>query len=564
METTRKKDVFSRIAKMSYSIPALPKIVYKIIEFEKSETLSIQNIAEIINGSSGIAANVLKTANSSFFGSGTKITTIRDAIVRIGLNITKNIALSVSILNLVGNKSGLEKKIWESIFITAICSKIITEHIDESRSEELFTAGLISNIGILIFVRLYGDEYLEILRKKFNEGICLSEAEKSTFGVDHAELGGLILDVWKFPESVVRIAENHHKKLSQEKDNLEDGAIVQISEDVSDLLVRGSADSYLKVMTMLSNNFGFNTEQSEKIIERVKYETIHTAKALGMKNPLTVSLEQIRYSAIDLLLKRSNKNEIMLNSLKNQASMPHCDQKLLSLGMLAKGLSHDFNNLVTVIHGGAEMLKEDFFSDCDNEILNSIIRSANESKNLLGQIKVFTKQCPVEDRAINLYQVISETLDIIKITFPKTTKIKTDIDENDCIVYANESFLHRVVMNLLINAAEAIGIKSKALIEIKLKKVSVDKNIIMHNGEAREGEYAKITVSDNGCGMSEGTKRKIFNPCFSTKNKENNQGIGLSSVREIIRNYEGFIIVNSEEGLGTAIDVFLPIHREKP
>jgi PAS domain S-box-containing protein len=237
-------------------------------------------------------------------------------------------------------------------------------------------------------------------------------------------------------------------------------------------------------------------------------------------------------------------------------------QKLESLGRLAGGVAHDLNNLLSPILGYSEMLLNDFaMHDQDKEKLEQINEAGMRARDLVRQLLAFGRKQTLEFKPVNINTVISDFGKLLRRT------IREDIELSICqsplvkLVMADIGQIEQVILNLSINAADAMPGGGKLTIESALAEL--DESYILTHPVVEPGEYVMLSFSDTGHGMDEGTRLKIFEPFFSTKGKLGT-GLGLSTVYGIVKQHKGNIWVYSEIGKGTIFKVYLPITEKLP
>ncbi|WP_017655657.1 response regulator [Fortiea contorta] len=233
-------------------------------------------------------------------------------------------------------------------------------------------------------------------------------------------------------------------------------------------------------------------------------------------------------------------------------------QRLESIGTLASGIAHDLNNILTPILAGAQLLPLKF-PDADERtmhLLEILEINAKRGADLVKQVLSFARG--VEGRRINLQvkHLIVEIGKILKETFPKSIQVSTDLQQNLWMVAGDSTQLHQVLMNLCVNARDAMPYGGA--LRISAKNLFIDENYARMNLEANVGPYIVIDVADNGVGIPEEVLERIFEPFFTTKEVGQGTGLGLSTVIGIIKSHGGFVNVHSEVGVGTHFKVFLP------
>lgn len=233
-------------------------------------------------------------------------------------------------------------------------------------------------------------------------------------------------------------------------------------------------------------------------------------------------------------------------------------QRLESIGTLASGIAHDLNNILTPILAGAQLLPLKF-PDADERtqhLLEILEINAKRGADLVKQVLSFARG--VEGKRINLQirHLIVEVFKVLKETLPKSIQVSTDIPQNLWIVSGDSTQIHQVLMNLCVNARDAMP--NGGSLSISAKNLYIDENYARMNLEAKVGPYIVITIGDSGVGISEENLDRIFEPFFTTKEVGQGTGLGLSTVLGIVKSHGGFINVYSEMNVGTHFQVYLP------
>jgi len=233
-------------------------------------------------------------------------------------------------------------------------------------------------------------------------------------------------------------------------------------------------------------------------------------------------------------------------------------QKLESLGVLAGGIAHDFNNLLGGILAEAELVEADLppYSSPLEEI-QRIKQSALRGSEIVRELMIYAGQNQtVLVEAVDISRLAEEMLELLKVSISKHAVLRTVLHDNLPAVHGNAAQIRQVVMNLVINASEAIGEK-QGVITVTTAQVTGSENLAFNGATILpQGDYVRLQVSDTGCGMTEAVKAKIFDPFFSTKFA--GRGLGLGVVQGIVRGHGGTIDLKSSPGEGTTFQVFLP------
>ena len=233
-------------------------------------------------------------------------------------------------------------------------------------------------------------------------------------------------------------------------------------------------------------------------------------------------------------------------------------QRMESIGTLASGIAHDFNNILTPILGYAEMMQEGMTPDNPFfEPLHEVLTASNRAKALVRQILAFSRQADHERISIQPHLVIKEALKLLRSSIPTTIEFRQHIDPQAGYVLADPTQIHQIIMNLCTNAYHAMH-DSGGVLTVSLKAVEVGGEDSPSAIDLQPGRYVKLEVSDTGIGIDKMNLDRIFEPYFSTKQKGEGTGLGLSVVHGIVQSLDGLITVESEPKQGTTFHVFLP------
>ncbi|MBK9710594.1 MAG: response regulator [Kouleothrix sp.] len=232
-------------------------------------------------------------------------------------------------------------------------------------------------------------------------------------------------------------------------------------------------------------------------------------------------------------------------------------QKMESIGTLAGGVAHDFNNMLTAIIGNIQLVLEDVLPDSpDYPLLTEIEKAAMRATALTRQLLTFSRRQPIERRTVDLNGTITEVSQMLRRIIGEDVEIAIRQAPGMAPILADPAQVQQVVMNLAVNARDAMPEGGRLLIATGV--VDLDEAACRNYAWARPGRYVQIVVSDTGVGMDVETQQRIFEPFFTTKERGRGTGLGLSVVYGIIKQHEGFIQVASEPGHGTTFTIFLP------
>jgi PAS domain S-box-containing protein len=236
-------------------------------------------------------------------------------------------------------------------------------------------------------------------------------------------------------------------------------------------------------------------------------------------------------------------------------------QKLESIGLLAGGVAHDFNNILTVIMGSASSGLAECVS-CEH--CKAILSASERAAYLTRQLLAYAGKGHTVTRLIDLTDLVSRSKELLSASVPKRVSLGFSLSKDLPCLEADPSQIEQVLMNLVINAGEAIPPRSDGLIEIATRSFEVTPEIAHRHSQAYDvaaGNYVCLEVRDDGDGMDEATASHIFDPFFTTK--FTGRGLGLAALQGIVRTAKGFVEVGSSPGCGTTFRVFLPASGKK-
>jgi PAS domain S-box-containing protein len=234
-------------------------------------------------------------------------------------------------------------------------------------------------------------------------------------------------------------------------------------------------------------------------------------------------------------------------------------QRLESVGQLAGGVAHNFNNALTAIYGYSELLQLRFEpGDPALKDLEQIKRVAEQSANLTRQLLAFSRKEQVRLSVFSLNDLVSATRDMLAPIMGDHIHIALQLDASLAPIRSDRGQMEQVITNLILNARDAMP--SGGTLTMETCEASVDGVFVRTHPEARPGTYARLTVADTGLGMDEETLSRVFEPFFTTKEQGKGVGLGLAMVHGAIKQSGGFITVHSTVGVGSSFAVYLPQH----
>jgi two-component system, cell cycle sensor histidine kinase and response regulator CckA len=251
-----------------------------------------------------------------------------------------------------------------------------------------------------------------------------------------------------------------------------------------------------------------------------------------------------------------------ITDFKRAQDVAYGRQKLESLGLLASGLAHDFNNMQSGIIALSEILLDSSSLDPNvAEEVRKIKRMALHGSEIVHELMVYAGQDDAEIAPVDVSALIEEIRELLKVSISKGIELKTHLGRGLPPLLASATHIRQIVINLIVNASEAIG-ERDGVIEVSSSHLKASgRHILSHGGSLPDGDYLRLGVSDTGCGMTKEIRRKIFDPFFTTK--VSGRGLGLAVVQGIVRRYGGVVDIKSAPGKGTRFEILIPFAREQ-
>jgi signal transduction histidine kinase len=358
--------------------------------------------------------------------------------------------------------------------------------------------------------------------------------------------------------------------------------IVEDSEEDTDLLVlelrrAGYSPNYKRVDTPLALAEALDEQHWDLVLSDYSMPQMTMRKALdmvmerSMDVPFLIvsatigeeaAVEAMRAGAHDYILKdrlsrlapavrRELKEAEVRRNKRSLEEQFRQAQKLESLGLLAGGVAHDFNNLLTGILGNASLVLELLSPpEPERSMLHDVIRASERAAELTRQLLAYAGKGRFVVQPVDLSLLVREISELVRSSIPRQAEVRMDLQPDLPLVEADASQLQQLIMNLVINAAEALGDET-GLVEITTGVRHQPQDV-----DGNAGLYVYLRVHDTGCGMDETTKSQIFDPFFTTK--FTGRGLGLAATQGIVRSHNGTIHVESRPGAGSTFYVFLP------
>ncbi|MDG6881500.1 Blue-light-activated protein [Phocoenobacter uteri] len=234
---------------------------------------------------------------------------------------------------------------------------------------------------------------------------------------------------------------------------------------------------------------------------------------------------------------------------KLESDLAH-SQKMQTIGHLTGGIAHDFNNFLAVIIGNLDLIDPETLTEKQQKRLQRALKAAENSAELTQRLLAYARKQPLHPKDLDLNKLIIEFNDFIKHSIPPTIQVELELTTDLPHIYIDKTQLETALMNLIVNAKDALTNGGKIIIRSTLQVIQRTHHI---------EKMVQLSIIDNGCGMDEATQKQIFEPFFTTKGQRRGNGLGLSMVYGFIRQSKGRVVVQSKINEGTAIHLQLPL-----
>ncbi len=343
-----------------------------------------------------------------------------------------------------------------------------------------------------------------------------------------------------------------------------EGRCINANPALAEILGYDSPEELMNTISDLASQLYVNPERRTELLQRIEeYGSVREFETQFYRKD-----ESIAWVALNMHAVRDKNGKVaylegtvqditdskILEAQLNQA------QKLEAIGTLAGGIAHDFNNILSPIIGYSELSLNSVPENSRlHHNLEQILLSGKRAKDLVKQILTFSRKTEQEQKPVQVALLVKETLKLLRSSLPSTIEIRQALDEDalQSTVMADPTQIHRVLMNLITNAAHAMREKGGVL-SIALRNENIDSSARTEIADLEPGAYLRLSISDTGHGMDETVRRRIFDPYFTTKGPSEGTGLGLAVVYGIVKKLSGGITLSSKTAEGTTFNVYLP------
>lgn len=278
-------------------------------------------------------------------------------------------------------------------------------------------------------------------------------------------------------------------------------------------------------------------------------------------SPHAYILKPVEEDQLRVTLETVRKRVSLEKERRELTDQLYQSQKMRAIGQMAGGVAHNFNNILTTLLGNAEMALRGTADDDPNfDRISKILKSGYRARDLTMKLLSLARKEKFETKPLILNDVICDLTEILAGSIPKNIVIESFVEEGRLVVRANANQLTQALLNVCFNACDSMP--NGGILAIEAKTAPALKKQFVNDAGDKPGEYCVVRIGDTGTGIPRDIKQKIFEPFFTTKEKEKGTGLGLYVTLGIVQDHNGFMEVETEEGTGTTMSVFLPVTEE--
>jgi PAS domain S-box-containing protein len=305
-------------------------------------------------------------------------------------------------------------------------------------------------------------------------------------------------------------------------------------------------------------------DQSERILKKYRQRfrdriiEKHIERKLTLRNGNVVTFEDtnsfVELNGRPTLLLGLFRDVTIQKRLEEQLRQ---SQKMEAIGQLAGGVAHDFNNILTVIHGHASLLiAAGNLSDISTRSAQQIGQAADRAAGLTRQLLTFSRRQLIQPRLLDLNEVVSNMTKMLGRILGEDIVLELDYHAKPVVIQADASMMEQTLLNLAVNSRDAMPKGGK--LSLKISVEDIGQPHVLQHPEARPGAFCCLEATDSGCGIAPENLRRVFEPFFTTKEVGKGTGLGLATVYGVAKQHQGWVEVESELGRGTTFRVYIP------
>ncbi|MBN2332054.1 MAG: HDOD domain-containing protein [Deltaproteobacteria bacterium] len=547
-------------------LPKLPQVAMKLMEISMDDQTSAKDIADIVMEDPAITAYLLKLINSPFYGLREKVTTVSHGIALLGVEVVKNVVLSLAVMDIMNSKTSGNpalKSFWEHSLYTAIAARLFAQQVGYPAPEKVFIAGLLADLGSLILWEIDPLLYRKVARKEDGGKGDRSVAEKALFGVDHTEAGVALAQLWNLPEEYIGVIALHHN-LDVLTDLEDDGVkilgeFVHLGSVVASIFVLGEdgfKTVYLKSMVL--NLFGLQ----EKVVDSLLLRTSRNLEALLVDTELGLPSKKSYFR----ILQDSNK-KLGENNLKLTRSLMEHERLKQARIELMNMVAEDMKSPLAAIIGYSSHLVHNL--PADRTEIEKLVREIYQSgKNALTLLKESAKLMDMEEEHLqvspsrsNMEKMLLELLEMVaERAEKKEIAIVSDFRAPLPLLTFDEHKLGHALAHLLNLAMVLAGERGKVLVKTDIVTVPGSQSPTSAGASARLFE---LRIDEHGDGFQDSRRaalrERLDEPKKLTTVADHLTDSGLYLARSIIQAHGGQMHIDRKADGNVGFTIHMPM-----
>ena len=339
-----------------------------------------------------------------------------------------------------------------------------------------------------------------------------------------------------------------------------DGRFLRVNAAMAQMFGYSSPEDMIAGITAISTQVFVDAERSAEFVSLMREQgavqnfELQAHRKNGTTMWISANVRAVRENGEIVRYEGTNSDITERKGLEEQLAQA---QKMEAVGRLAGGVAHDFNNAIGVIVGYGALLKDRVESDAKaGNYIDQIVKAGQRAASLTRQLLAFSRKQVIQPAVLDLNAVVSDTDKMLSRLIGEDIKMTVNLAHDLGAIKADRGQIEQVLMNLVVNARDAMPQGGKLIIETQ--NAELDQSAVGPHPYAKPGDYVVLSVSDTGCGMNKETQAHIFEPFFTTKALGKGTGLGLSTVYGVVKQNEGYVWVYSELGQGARFKVYFP------
>jgi PAS domain S-box-containing protein len=339
----------------------------------------------------------------------------------------------------------------------------------------------------------------------------------------------------------------------------ENGVIVAVNSAFCRLVSLSQSELEGKPFTVIYSN----SREREKMLEQYRERFSKNAETRKREHCYQLhNGHEVVFEIADSIVELPGKPLLLLSLFRDVTMQRRLEeqlrqsQKMEAIGQLAGGVAHDFNNILTVIHGHASLLSASHLDEAAARSARQIGQAAERAANLTRQLLTFSRRQLIQPQRLDLNKIIGNLSEMLGRLLGEDVMLRLDYGQLPATVEADAGMMEQVLLNLAVNARDAMPRGGQLAVRIAI--VDVDETHVQQHPEARLGRFVCVHISDTGNGIRPEHLPRIFEPFFTTKEVGKGTGLGLATAYGIVKQHQGWIEVESTVGEGTAFRIYIP------